>query len=159
MAYFWSQEMVSILWLNDNSLESHLYYPLVVSGPGAINLHLEDVPPGYDYFFLFINSTIGQMYTLSNTFSILAADTTPSVTPPSPSGSLQLSLWAGLRFRPTLRYYLRHSSKWGCRFVHEYPNLCLASIASRLYFWCILDNRLVIHMLNDHLLSFGLLAN
>jgi len=60
----------------------------VLSAPGAINIYFENVPPGDDYFFLFINSTIGQMYALSSTFSILAADGTPSVTPPSPSGSV-----------------------------------------------------------------------
>ena len=80
--------MVSMLWLNDNFPKSNLYYPLVLSAPGAINIYFENVPPGDDYFFLFINSTIGQMYALSSTFSILAADTTPSVTPPLPSGSV-----------------------------------------------------------------------
>jgi len=59
----------------------------VVSGPGAINIYFENVPPGDDYFLLFINSTIGQMYSISSTFSILAADTTPSVTPPSPANN------------------------------------------------------------------------
>ena len=49
---------------------------------------LEDVPPGDDYFLLFINSTIGQMYAISSTFSVLAADATPSVTSPSPAGSV-----------------------------------------------------------------------
>jgi hypothetical protein len=60
----------------------------VLSAPGAINLFIEDVPPGDDYFLLFINSTIGQMYAISNTFAILAADATPSVSPPSPAGGV-----------------------------------------------------------------------
>jgi len=60
----------------------------VLAKPGAINIVLEDVPPGDDYFLLFINSTIGQMYAISSTFTILAANATPSVTPPSPSGGV-----------------------------------------------------------------------
>jgi len=60
----------------------------VLSKPNAINILFEDVPPGDDYFLLFINSTIGQMYAISSTFSILAADATPSVTPPSPVGGV-----------------------------------------------------------------------
>jgi len=60
----------------------------VLSGPGAINIFFQDVPPGDDYFLLLINSTIGQMYSISNTFSILAADSTPSVSPPSAVGGV-----------------------------------------------------------------------
>jgi len=56
----------------------------VPSKPSTLYVYIENVPPGDDYFFLFINSTIGQMYAISSTFSIVAADTTPSVTPPSP---------------------------------------------------------------------------
>ena len=46
---------------------------------------------------------------------------------------------------PIVCYYLRHSSRWRRRFVLEYPSQCLASNASRLCFWCLLDIRLVIH--------------
>jgi len=60
----------------------------VPTAPGAINIFFEDIPPADDYFFLFINSTIGQMYAISSTFTILAANATPSVTPPSPSGGV-----------------------------------------------------------------------
>ena len=79
----------SVCWLNN----IYIYFlissiPLVLSDPGAINIVLEDVPPGDDYFLLFINSTIGQMYAISSTFSVLAADATPSVTSPSPAGSV-----------------------------------------------------------------------
>ena len=61
---------------------------LVPAPPGAINVFITDVPPGDDYFLLFINSTIGLMVGISNQFSILAASTTPSVTPPSPAGGV-----------------------------------------------------------------------
>ena len=72
--------------MNDIFLISSIL--LVPAPPGAINILFEDVPPGDDYFLLFINSTIGQMYAISSTFTILAADTTPSVSPPSPAGGV-----------------------------------------------------------------------
>ena len=64
------------------------FLSLVPAAPGAINVFITDVPPGDDYFLLFINSTIGLMVGTSSQFSILAASTTPSVTPPSPAGGV-----------------------------------------------------------------------
>jgi len=60
----------------------------VLSSPGGINIYFENVPPGNDYFLILINSTIGQMYSISNMFSILDANSTPSATPPSPVGGV-----------------------------------------------------------------------
>lgn len=50
----------------------------------AINLYLKDVPPGNDYFLIFLNSTHGVTYTTSNRFSILASGTSPSGEQPKP---------------------------------------------------------------------------
>ncbi|KAF8814376.1 hypothetical protein BYT27DRAFT_7156889 [Phlegmacium glaucopus] len=60
----------------------------VLAAQGKLNLMLLDVPPGDDYFLLFINSTHGVMYATSNKFTILAPSATPSVTPPSPATSV-----------------------------------------------------------------------
>jgi len=60
----------------------------VPASPLALNVFLVDVPPADDYFLLFINSTIGLMVGTSKQFSILAASSTPSVSPPSPVGSV-----------------------------------------------------------------------
>ena len=38
--------------------------------PGSINIFIQDVPEGDDYYLLFLNSTIGQMFGLSPRFSI-----------------------------------------------------------------------------------------
>lgn len=80
--------MVSCVDWTIFSTKSHPFIPLVLSAPGAINIMFENVPPGDDYYFLFINSTIGQMYALSSTFAILEADATPSPSPPSPVGGV-----------------------------------------------------------------------
>ena len=65
----------------------HALY-LVLAQPGAINIFLIDVPPADDYYLLLINSTIGLMVATSCQFSILAASSTPSPSPPSPVGSV-----------------------------------------------------------------------
>ena len=49
---------------------------------------LLDVPPGNDYFLLFINSTHGVMHATSSKFTVLASSATPSVIPPSPATSV-----------------------------------------------------------------------
>ncbi|SJL07186.1 uncharacterized protein ARMOST_10529 [Armillaria ostoyae] len=54
--------------------------------PTSLNIYLEDVPTGDDYFMLFINSTHGVMHCLSAKFSIVnatAASASSSVTPDS----------------------------------------------------------------------------
>jgi len=43
------------------------------SSQKSINILLQDVPPGDDYFLLFLNSTHGVMYATSPRFSVLAA--------------------------------------------------------------------------------------
>ncbi|KAF7338571.1 hypothetical protein MVEN_02083300 [Mycena venus] len=47
--------------------------PSADSSQKSINILLQDVPPGDDYFLLFINSTHGVMHGTSPRFSILAA--------------------------------------------------------------------------------------
>ncbi|KAF9034320.1 hypothetical protein BJ165DRAFT_674347 [Panaeolus papilionaceus] len=49
--------------------------------PANLNIQLSDVPPGDDYYLIFINSTHGIMHTTSEKFTILA----PGATPSSPS--------------------------------------------------------------------------
>jgi len=49
---------------------------------------LQDVPPGDDYFLIFINSTHGVMHATSNRFTVLAPNATPSSSPPSPADSV-----------------------------------------------------------------------
>ncbi|CAA7262353.1 unnamed protein product [Cyclocybe aegerita] len=49
----------------------------------SLNLLLLDVPPGDDYFLIFINSTHGVMHATSPRFTVLAPSSTPSSTPPT----------------------------------------------------------------------------
>jgi len=51
----------------------------------TLNILLQDVPAGDDYFLLFLNSTIGQIYCVSSEFSIAASNSTASQ--PSPDSS------------------------------------------------------------------------
>ncbi|KAF8956775.1 hypothetical protein BDZ97DRAFT_1670982, partial [Flammula alnicola] len=55
---------------------------------GKLNLMLQDVPPGDDYFLIFINSTLGVLHATSQMFSVLAASSTPTATPASPAGGV-----------------------------------------------------------------------
>jgi len=55
--------------------------------PGALNLMLQDVPPGDDYFLIFINSTHGVLHGTSSRFTILSDSSSPNVTQPSPISS------------------------------------------------------------------------
>ncbi|KAJ7702465.1 hypothetical protein B0H17DRAFT_1044413 [Mycena rosella] len=50
--------------------------PSLDSSQKSINILLQDVPPGDDYFLLFINSTHGVMHATSPRFSILATGAT-----------------------------------------------------------------------------------
>ena len=50
-----------------------------------LNIFLQDVPAGDDYFLIFINSTHGVMHATSSQFTVLASSATPSTTPPSPA--------------------------------------------------------------------------
>jgi len=60
----------------------------VPSASNAINLQLQDVPAGDDYFLIFINSTHGVLYASSSRFTILAASSTPTSPAPSPDGKV-----------------------------------------------------------------------
>lgn len=57
----------------------------VPSTQKRLNILLQDVPAGDDYFLIFINSTHGLMHATSSKFSVLASSATPSTTPPSPA--------------------------------------------------------------------------
>jgi len=50
------------------------------SSQKSINIQLQDVPPGDDYFLLFINSTNGAMYATSPRFTVLASGGTSNGT-------------------------------------------------------------------------------
>jgi len=60
----------------------------VPAAQGKLNLYLQDVPAGDDYFLIFINSTHGVLHSTSSRFTILAASATPSGTQPSPAGGV-----------------------------------------------------------------------
>ncbi|KIK06341.1 hypothetical protein K443DRAFT_674326 [Laccaria amethystina LaAM-08-1] len=60
----------------------------VPSASNAINIQLQDVPAGDDYFLIFINSTHGVMYASSSRFTILAASSTPTSPAPSPDAKV-----------------------------------------------------------------------
>lgn len=66
----------------------HLISPTVPAKPNKINLMLTDVPPGDDYFLIFLNSTHGVMHATSHRFTILAANSSPTSSPPSPDASV-----------------------------------------------------------------------
>ena len=53
-----------------------------------LNILLQDIPAGDDYFLIFINSTHGVMHATSSKFTVLASSATPSTTPPSPAGGV-----------------------------------------------------------------------
>jgi len=53
----------------------------------SLNIFLQDVPPGDDYFLLFINSTHGLMYSTSSRFTILPSGTQANATQPSVDGA------------------------------------------------------------------------
>jgi len=57
----------------------------VPSTQKRLNILLQDVPAGDDYFLIFINSTHGVMHATSSKFTVLASSATPSTTPPSPA--------------------------------------------------------------------------
>ncbi|KAL7278792.1 hypothetical protein PYCCODRAFT_1413813 [Trametes coccinea BRFM310] len=54
------------------------------SSTGALNLYIQDIPAGDDYYLLFLNSTHGVMYASSQRFSIADAGNS-SATPASPA--------------------------------------------------------------------------
>ncbi|KAK0232738.1 hypothetical protein IW262DRAFT_1258871 [Armillaria fumosa] len=66
------------------------------SSPKSLNIYLQDIPTGDDYFLLFLNSTLGVMHCLSSRFSIVnATDITSSasasVTPDSSIPTVTIS--------------------------------------------------------------------
>jgi hypothetical protein len=54
----------------------------------SLNILLQDVPAGNDYFLIFINSTHGVLHATSPMFTVLAANATASTTPPSPANGV-----------------------------------------------------------------------
>lgn len=54
--------------------------PPVPAPQKKLNIQLQDVPAGDDYFLIFINSTHGVMHATSPRFAILAASATPTAT-------------------------------------------------------------------------------
>ncbi|TFK64510.1 hypothetical protein BDN72DRAFT_263867 [Pluteus cervinus] len=44
----------------------------------SLNIHLQDVPPGDDYFLVFLNSTAGIMHSTSKRFTILSSSSPTS---------------------------------------------------------------------------------
>lgn len=54
--------------------------PAADSSQKSINIQLQDVPPGDDYFLLFLNSTHGVMYGTSPRFTVLPAGGTSNGT-------------------------------------------------------------------------------
>ncbi|KAJ7490058.1 hypothetical protein B0H11DRAFT_2011573 [Mycena galericulata] len=54
--------------------------PSADSSQTSINIQLQDVPPGDDYYLLFLNSTHGVMYGTSPRFTVLAAGGTSNGT-------------------------------------------------------------------------------
>lgn len=64
---------------------------------------LQDVPPGDDYFLIFINSTHGVMYATSDRFTILDSSSTPNGTVLAPDPSAATVLVSGSP-NPTLTF-------------------------------------------------------
>ncbi|KAG9081151.1 hypothetical protein FRC06_005786 [Ceratobasidium sp. 370] len=52
-----------------------------------LNVMLDSVPAGDDYYVLFLDSIHGNMYSISERFSILSAGSTGAVAPPVPTAS------------------------------------------------------------------------
>jgi len=67
-----------------------------VPGKSSLNIVLQDVPPGDDYFLIFINSTHGVLHGTSPRFTILPSSTSPNSTQPSPiSGAATVTVNGG----------------------------------------------------------------
>ncbi|KAK7439521.1 hypothetical protein VKT23_017450 [Stygiomarasmius scandens] len=65
--------------------------PCIKGSTPAINIALVDIPPADDYFVLFLNSTIGTIFSTSDRFSILSssssADSSSSSSSPTPNSA------------------------------------------------------------------------
>jgi len=59
----------------------------VPAKPGVLNILIQDIPPGDDYFVVFINSTHGVLHATSPRFTILPASSSANSTQPSPISS------------------------------------------------------------------------
>lgn len=53
--------------------------------PPAINIQLTDILPGSDYFFLFLNSTDGQNFAVSNQFTIATSNSSTTIAAGNPT--------------------------------------------------------------------------
>jgi hypothetical protein len=61
----------------------------------ALNLALDSVPPGDDYFLIFLNSSHQTTYTVSSRFTILASGGTPASAAPSDAAAQTMSVSGG----------------------------------------------------------------
>ncbi|KXN91598.1 hypothetical protein AN958_12716 [Leucoagaricus sp. SymC.cos] len=53
-----------------------------------LNIYIQDIPPGDDYFLIFMNSTHGTMYATSPRFTILSPGSNPTNKGPSPNNAV-----------------------------------------------------------------------
>ncbi|KAF8584397.1 hypothetical protein K439DRAFT_1142240 [Ramaria rubella] len=72
----------------------------VPSNAPSLPIMLTDVPPADDYFLLFINSTHGLMYSMSQRFSVVSAGQNSSTKPPATSKGQQLLATVSLSGSP-----------------------------------------------------------
>jgi len=79
---------VEIARLNDDGL---LFVarnvPCETGDTAALNIYLQDVPAGDDYFILFLNSTLGTMIATSSRFTVIGSSTSANATQPSTNPS------------------------------------------------------------------------
>jgi hypothetical protein len=61
----------------------------------ALNLALDSVPPGDDYFLIFLNSSHQTTYTVSQRFTILASGGTPASAGPTNGAAQTMSVSGG----------------------------------------------------------------
>jgi len=59
----------------------------VPAKPGSLNILIQDIPPGDDYFVVFMNSTHGALHATSSRFAILPASSSASGSQQSPISS------------------------------------------------------------------------
>ncbi|TFK48119.1 hypothetical protein OE88DRAFT_1664487 [Heliocybe sulcata] len=67
----------------------------VPADTSSLNIYLQNVPAADDYFLLFLNSTHGVMYTVSDKFSIVASSSSASSTPQPLTSAPTVSISGG----------------------------------------------------------------
>lgn len=83
MGWCWWREMVNSFVLNFLNCRFNLIPFVVPVKPAQLNIMLQNVPAGDDYFLIFLNSTHGIMHATSHRFTILAPNASPTSTPPA----------------------------------------------------------------------------